>query len=235
MAFEKITWVNEETPLNAENMNRIEAGIDDTLILDGVQTKYEAMGWSYSGSKIISSLLNFLANFLDYPTVSKSTGSAKMRANRTDTGVGVELMVGSGGTAHGLWSDESESWIVYRDGSDVYLNGADMSVKTLTPTISRTSGGSVSNVYCRRYGKVMQLNFTVTSNTTYASGSDLFVGSIPSGYRPAITAKGIGFYGARSAVASLSSSGELTVRNASSQSITPSEGVAISMTYILPA
>lgn len=45
MAFSRITWENEVTPLNAENMNRIEAGIDDTVIDQAVITLATSMGW----------------------------------------------------------------------------------------------------------------------------------------------------------------------------------------------
>ena len=45
MAYEKITWVNNETPLNAANMNRMEDGIDATVIDDQVLTLATSMGW----------------------------------------------------------------------------------------------------------------------------------------------------------------------------------------------
>lgn len=35
MAYEKTNWVNDETPLNAENMNNIEQGIENLQILQG--------------------------------------------------------------------------------------------------------------------------------------------------------------------------------------------------------
>lgn len=35
MAYEKTNWVNDETPLNAENMNKIEQGIENLQILQG--------------------------------------------------------------------------------------------------------------------------------------------------------------------------------------------------------
>lgn len=50
VSYTRITWVNEETPLNANNMNRMEEGIeeaiDSTAIDPAVLTQYAALGWT---------------------------------------------------------------------------------------------------------------------------------------------------------------------------------------------
>ena len=45
MAYSKITWENEVTPLNATNLNRMEDGIDAAQIDDDVITLAESLGW----------------------------------------------------------------------------------------------------------------------------------------------------------------------------------------------
>lgn len=45
MAYSRVTWVNEETPLNANNLNRMEDGIEATVIDPLVLALAESMGW----------------------------------------------------------------------------------------------------------------------------------------------------------------------------------------------
>lgn len=49
MAYTRITWINDETPLDADNLNRMESGIEEAV--DGssidpeVLSLYAALGW----------------------------------------------------------------------------------------------------------------------------------------------------------------------------------------------
>ena len=45
------------------------------------------------------------------------------RAIRTDTGTEVYFGVGSGGVNHGVWSEVLGKWLLYSDGTNVYVNG----------------------------------------------------------------------------------------------------------------
>lgn len=49
VSYTRITWVNGETPLNANNMNRMEGGIEDAIeaaaVDPDVLTQYAALGW----------------------------------------------------------------------------------------------------------------------------------------------------------------------------------------------
>ena len=44
MAYSRLNWQNEVTPLNAENMNRIEDGVEAAQIDSAIITQYEALG-----------------------------------------------------------------------------------------------------------------------------------------------------------------------------------------------
>lgn len=45
MAYVRVNWENEVTPLNATNLNRMEDGIEATVIDDAVITLAESLGW----------------------------------------------------------------------------------------------------------------------------------------------------------------------------------------------
>ena len=58
--------------------------------------------------------------YINQPTVEKG---AFYRAIRTDTGTEVAFGVGQSGLNHGVWSGKLNRWIVYANGSSIYLNG----------------------------------------------------------------------------------------------------------------
>lgn len=45
MAYQRVTWVNEETPLNANNMNNIEDGIEECMVEEAVKVLFASIGW----------------------------------------------------------------------------------------------------------------------------------------------------------------------------------------------
>lgn len=102
-----------------------------------------------------------------------------------------------------------------------------------TPTISRSTGASVSNVEFKRSGNVAQLRFVLTYSTSVAAGANLFTGTLASGYRPSMHSAGCGFYGSSSIIGLLNTDGSITVRNASTGAVTISTGAAVSFTYII--
>jgi hypothetical protein len=102
-----------------------------------------------------------------------------------------------------------------------------------TPTITRTSGGTVSNIVYRRTGNVAMLSFAVAYNTSVASGANVFVGTLEDGYRPVTHARGCGYYGAHSIIGQIGTDGAITIRNASSTAVTLSGGVGLTFTYII--
>ena len=108
-----------------------------------------------------------------------------------------------------------------------------LSVKSATPTITRTSGGTVSNVVYRRTGNVAMLSFTLAYNTSVAAGANAFEGTIPNGYRPVTHARGCGYYGNHTIVGQIGTDGAITIRNASSSAVTLSSNVGLAFTYIV--
>lgn len=68
-------------------------------------------------------------------TIERSTENQNTYyvAKRTDTGIGVFMGVGSGGTNHGVYSQKLDKWMVYADESKCYLQGnADTATKLAT-------------------------------------------------------------------------------------------------------
>lgn len=107
-------------------------------------------------------------------------------------------------------------------------------IKEIVPTITRTSGGTVSSIVYKRTGNVAMLSFSVAYNTSVAAGANVFEGTIPDGYRPVTHARGCGYYGAHSIIGQIGPDGAITIRNASSTAVTlASVGVGLTFTYIV--
>lgn len=103
---------------------------------------------------------------------SVANSGVYFKASRTDTGVDVALMVGGGGTNHGVWSDKQGKWLIYGDASNVYVDGLNM---------SKASGSMLGGklVY-HRVGNVVQVNLL-----GYVCNSTGDVATIPAEFRPA--------------------------------------------------
>lgn len=108
------------------------------------------------------------------------------------------------------------------------------SVETATPTITRTSGGTVSNIVYRRTGNVAMLAFSMAYDTSVAAGANAYVGLLEDGYRPITAARGCGYYGNHAIIGQINASGTVVIRNASSTAVTlASGGVGLTFTYII--
>lgn len=107
-----------------------------------------------------------------------------------------------------------------------------LSVKSATPTITRTSGGTIVSTAYKRSGNVATLRIVFSSSGAVAGGANIFEGTLPSGYRPATTINGCGYYGKSSLIGQISATGELIIRNASSTSNTFTTA-GMTFTYII--
>lgn len=103
-------------------------------------------------------------------------------------------------------------------------------IETITPTLTRTSGGT-GTVTARKVGRLVTLTVSVVYGTAVAAGGNLFVGTLGN-YKPVITASGSSYYGSHSIVCTISAAGTVTVRNASSSDVTASSTANISVTYL---
>lgn len=101
-----------------------------------------------------------------------------------------------------------------------------------TPTITRTSGGTILVTAYKRSGHVATLRIQFSSSGAVAGGVNIFEGTLPSGYRPLITINGCGYYGKSAVIGQIAANGELIIRNASSTSNTFTNA-AITFTYII--
>lgn len=54
-------------------------------------------------------------------TIMKDSGDVLLRAKRTDTKTEARFGIGSGGTNHGIWSTSLNKWMIYSNGTNVYL------------------------------------------------------------------------------------------------------------------
>lgn len=111
----------------------------------------------------------------------------------------------------------------------------DLTITAPTVTVSTTTGTLLSaTVY--KYGKVVNLQISVYNSSATASGGNIFTGSITtSALRPKATATGASYYASHAIGLTIGTTGNITVRNASSTSVTTSSGapVNISAMYLV--
>lgn len=106
---------------------------------------------------------------LQHGTASKE---AQYMAERTDTGVGVWLGVGSGGTNHGVYSQKLDKWMMYADASNVYLNGnATSATKVNNNLVVKLNGGSTegTNLFTFNGSAAKTVNITPSAIGAAAS------------------------------------------------------------------
>ena len=108
---------------------------------------------------------------------------------------------------------------------------------TETPTPSfTTTTGALKSYSCRRFGNVVQLRLTVNNSNAVVSGANIYEGTLnTTALRPQAVATGASYYGAHAIGGMLNTAGSITIRNASSSSVTISgdNTSTVSFTYIL--
>lgn len=107
-----------------------------------------------------------------------------------------------------------------------------------TPSISiSTTTGTLANSSVRQYGKVIQLSLRIQKSSVTPPGQNVYEGTITTtGLRPTMTTTGATYYQQQALIGTISSSGAIVVRNASSTqqpAITGTTGANISFTYLV--
>ena len=121
--------------------------------------------------------------------------------------------------------------------SDISLTASDVGLEVTTPTVSvSATTGTLSGAYARKYGKVVQLSITVQNSSSVASSGNVFTGTLnTTALRPLMVTTGGSFFGAHAINGYLNQSGDITIRNASSTTVTISGAstATVSFTYIV--
>lgn len=81
--------------------------------------------WLANITNKIKSIVDWTLN--PHITKDNTTEDTYFVAERSDTGVSVGYGIGSGGTNHGIWSYKANKWVIYCDGSNVFVNGINTS------------------------------------------------------------------------------------------------------------
>lgn len=111
---------------------------------------------------------------------------------------------------------------------------ATLSTTTWTPSITRSSGGTLSSLVGRKYGNVVTLRFVVTYSTSVSAGSNVFVGNLTnSAYIPPFATFASTYYGGVPLVCQLGADGKITCRVTGSSAVTISSGCTFGLTYIV--
>lgn len=106
---------------------------------------------------------------------------------------------------------------------------ADLSASDFTIT----AGAFVSGHY-KIQGSVVTLNILVKNTASVGSGANVFAGTLnKSNLHPAMMATSAGYYQQHAFGANMATNGAITIRNASSSAITPTNGANITFTYMV--
>lgn len=106
-----------------------------------------------------------------------------------------------------------------------------LTTETWSPSITRSTGGTISNITGKQYGKLCMVSFVITYNTSVGAGNNLFTGTL-SNNNPVVSAFGSGYYGSHDIITQISYAGTITVRNASASAVTVSDGVTCTVLYL---
>ena len=107
------------------------------------------------------------------------------------------------------------------------------SLAVTTPTVTITaSTGTVAETRCKKVGNIVELSIGVKKSTATNAGSNVFEGTVPSGFRPEELTNGVGYYGSCVGIGQILTTGALSVRIAGAQ--LPADAVMyITFTYML--
>ena len=104
---------------------------------------------------------------------------------------------------------------------------------SVTPIFTKSSGAATITGQATRYGNVVHLMVVLTAAESTAAGANVWFGTLDNeGLIPAHGASGSGYYGEHSIMGWLTTSGTLTIRNASNSAVVVNGG-AVTFTYIV--
>lgn len=174
-----------------------------------------------------------------------------VEVKRTDVNRDIALMVGAGGTNRGLYVNDGnmDGWLVYYDDNNLHLEKplalatplgisaggtGQAAVTHLTSgVITRTSGATLTSQDIAIWGKVIVIRLLVTTTTSYSAGTNMFEGTIASGYRPVMSnTSGGGYYSNAGIIVQAQDTGGINAR-VISNSIPSGAQIGFSITYIM--
>ena len=118
-----------------------------------------------------------VVTWIKAPIVTGTSGDIFYKATRSDVNVSVGLGVGAGGTNHGVWSYKLGKWLIYGDGSKVYVNNIPFDTQAQTLTALGKSW------YFTRIGRVVYIDAPNDTTVNVSAGNNT-IGTLNSGLRP---------------------------------------------------
>lgn len=174
-----------------------------------------------------------------------------VEVKRTDVNRDIALMVGAGGTNRGLYINDGnmDGWLVYYDDNNLHLQkplvlsaplglsyggtGQAAATHLTSGVITRTSGATLTSQDIAIWGKVIVIRLLVTTTTSYSAGTNMFEGTIASGYRPVMSnTSGGGYYSNAGIIVQAQDTGGINAR-VISNSIPSGAQIGFSITYIM--
>lgn len=120
MAYEKTNWINGKTPINAENLNKLENGIVDLynaifpvgqIVIKGDDADYSNwLGFTWERTAVGKVLVGYDSNDTDFNSIGKTGGSKKLQSHQHTLKVGWKNL-DAGGSFPGYTSQASGSGV----------------------------------------------------------------------------------------------------------------------------
>lgn len=113
-----------------------------------------------------------------------------------------------------------------------YLADAN-TIESITLTITSTTG-TYNTMLAYKIGHIVFMHFVVKNSSQVASGNNIFVGKIDqSAYYPKTYVKSCDYDGAKPIISTITNNGAITVRNASSSTVSANVNVTVAVCMLV--
>lgn len=175
------------------------------------------------------------ANNLFVITFTEANSATSFTLNVNETGAKAVYINGEA-NGSGNTNLPAGTYLCYYDGTRYYLR-TDGRIPTPSEVesgvITRSSGGTLNYAHGYRNNNVITIYGKVSYSTLVASGSNIFEGTISAKYYPPYDVETFAYYQGHAIGIRIQPTGEVTVRNASSSSVTINDGIYFSATYVV--
>lgn len=167
-------------------------------IASGIPVAFAIENWNNDGDGMAIGGISTKAGLQVYMD-SEFIGDADHLGDIKKNGVSIfPISVANGGTG--------------ADNATDALVNLGLDVQTVTPTLTRTSGGSCT-VAMRQYGKIVFVSVSATTSGTVSAGGNIYVGTLSNFPAPIFNTIGIAYYDGRAVAVQIQTNGTITVRN----------------------
>ena len=168
-------------------------------------------------------------------TFTESNSATSFTLNVNGTGA-KSVYINGASNGSGNTTLPAGTYLCYYDGSLYYLRTdgrLPIPSEAESGIITRSSGATLDYSHGYRSSNVITVYGKVSYSTSIASGSNIFEGTISALYYPPYDVETFAYYQGHAIGIRIQPTGAVTVRNASSSSVTINDGIQFSVTYVV--